>query len=285
MPLMRDPISVQFDPAAARLLRRCYRNPGQWQGTYLRNPSGQWELWARRNGVRLLGPDNAGGGQARTRWARAFVRSAYYLHKWYYYETAGGLVLSDRRAVPATSKALVFEVGTVRIAQTGLVLGRSVRLKVVPGGRAAIEAVDRLPGSRRIYTPHGYEGGAHSDLRDRDWLPGRTLHNVRPGLAATARLFPGDVSAFRWRACSPQSLFSASCFRRAFPAMLLCCCQSSQAAQSRPGYRATGRSLLFRARPAAPTTVRCFPQREPPRCNDGTMILNIRAAVVVVAGG
>lgn len=169
MALERDPISVQFDPAAARLLRRCYRNQGSWQGTYLRNPSAQWELWGRRNGIRLLGPDNAGRGQARTRWARAFVRSAYYLHKWHYYETAGGLVLADRRAVPATSRAVLFEVGTVRINQAGLILGRSVRLKVVPGGRAALAALDKTPDSRRIYTPGGAEGGAHSDLRDRDW--------------------------------------------------------------------------------------------------------------------
>lgn len=169
MPLERDPISVQFDPAAARLLRRCYRNQGQWQGTYLRNPTDQWEAWARRNGIRLLGADNAGRGQARTRWARAFVRSAHYLHKWYYYETAGGLVLSDRRSVPTQSRALLFTVGTVRINQAGLIVGRSVRLKVVQGGRAAIDAVDQLPNSRRIFTPGGAEGGAHSDLRDRDW--------------------------------------------------------------------------------------------------------------------
>jgi hypothetical protein len=169
MPLARDPISEQFDPASARLLRRCYRNQGQWQGTYLRNPTAQWEIWGRRNGIRLLGPDTAGRGQARTRWARAFVRSAYYQHRWYYYETAGDLVLADRRAIPATSKALVFEVGTVRIARGGVILGRSVRLKVVQGGDAAIRAVGQLPESRRIYTPDGYGGGAHSDLRDHDW--------------------------------------------------------------------------------------------------------------------
>lgn len=169
MPLERDPISVQFDPASARLLARCYRDRGAWHGTYLRNPTAAWELWARRNGIRLLGPDNAGRGQARTRWARAFVRSAYYQHRWYYYETAGGLVLADRRAVPATSKALVFEVGTVRIAKGGIILGRSVRLKVLQGGNAADGHVQALPYARRIYDSNGDPAGAWSDPSTRDW--------------------------------------------------------------------------------------------------------------------
>jgi hypothetical protein len=168
MPLQRDPVSVQFDAAAARLIRRADRNRGQWAGTYVANPSAEWMLWARRRGIRLLGPDTAGGGQARTRWCRGFVRSVYYLHKHYFYE-GKGLDLTDRRASGFGPRSLQFQVGTVKLNPLGIVVGRAVRIRFVEGGSKAMRAVAELPVSQRIYDDDGNPGGRFSSPADRDW--------------------------------------------------------------------------------------------------------------------
>jgi len=168
MALQRDPVSVQFDPAAAKLLRRAYAQDGGWAGTYVRNPGPAWVTWGARNGVNLLGKDNAGGGQARTRWCRAFIRSCYYQHEWYYYATRG-LDLTDRRVTKNRSQALQFEVGTVRIDPRGLVIGRAVRIRLLKGGAQAMRAVDKLPDSKRIYDDEGNPAGRWADPAARDW--------------------------------------------------------------------------------------------------------------------
>jgi hypothetical protein len=167
MPVQRDPVSVSFDAAAARLLRRAYERPGEWAGTYVRNPPPEWTAWAVRNGISLLGPDSAPGGQARTRWARAFIRSAYYQHRWHYYP-GRGLDLSDRRASP-WGRPLQYQVGTVRLTPAGVVVGRAVRVRTRPGGAAAQRAAAGLPDSRRIYTAGGEPGGRFSSIAGRDW--------------------------------------------------------------------------------------------------------------------
>jgi hypothetical protein len=167
MPVQRDPVSVQFDAASARLLRRAYERKGEWAGTYVRNPSLEWTAWGLRNGINLLGPDNAPGGQARTRWARAFVRSAFYQHRHYYYP-GRGLDLSDRRASP-WGRPLQYQVGTVRLTPAGLVVGRAVRVRTQSGGAAAQRAAAELPDSRRIYTAEGEPGGRFSSIAGRDW--------------------------------------------------------------------------------------------------------------------
>jgi hypothetical protein len=174
----RDPVSEQFDGAAARLLRRAYEVPrGNWTGTYVRNPSAEWMLWGARNSISLLGPDNAPGGQARTRWCRAFIRSAFYLHRWYYYPTgekpepgrpAGVLALANRRNSP-WGRPLQYEVGTVRTLPGGIVVGRAVKLRTQQGGQAAQAAARRLPDSQRIYLQDGSPGGRFSSIAGRDW--------------------------------------------------------------------------------------------------------------------
>src|SRR6185312_14939259 len=78
MPFARDPVAVQFDVPAARLLGRAHDRAGQWAGTYVANPTAEWDAWARARGIRLLGPDTVPGGRARTRWCRAFIRSCYW---------------------------------------------------------------------------------------------------------------------------------------------------------------------------------------------------------------
>jgi hypothetical protein len=168
MPATRDPVSVQFDAAAARLLRRADTRRGQWAGTYVRNPSPEWMLWGARNGVRLLGPDTQPGGLARTRWCRALTRSVYYLHKHYYYE-GKGLDLGDRRVSPNGARSLQFQAGTVRLAPGGVVVGRAYRIRFLAGGEAALAAVGQLPDSQRIYDDAGNPAGRWADPALRDW--------------------------------------------------------------------------------------------------------------------
>lgn len=168
MPAQRDPVSVSFDAAAARLLRRAYRANGAWVGTRLGNPPPEWMRWGRAHGVWLLGPDTAAGGAARTRWARALVRSVYYVHKWHYREN-GTLDLSARRASP-WGHPLQFEVSrSVRISREGVVLGRVVRIRTLPGGQAPGAAAAALPDSARMYTDGGQPAGRFADPALRDW--------------------------------------------------------------------------------------------------------------------
>jgi hypothetical protein len=172
MPYERDPVSVQFDRAAARLLARAHRAGGQWAGTYVANPSREWQQWARRRGIDLLGPDNAStkSGQhqdARTRWCRAFVRSVYYQHKWFFY-AADGPRPGDKRATANSGQALQFQVGTVRISPAGLVVGRAVRIRLLAGGARASAAAFIKPYDERIYDA-GSAGARWADPAGRDW--------------------------------------------------------------------------------------------------------------------
>jgi hypothetical protein len=147
----RDPISVQFDAAALKLLRRAHSSKGDWVGTYIKNPSPEWQLWAVRNGWgRLLGPDDAPGGEARTRWARAFIRSCYYTPQAYSYRD--GLNLADRRPNGIRPPyALDYQVGAVRLSQRPnvVVVGRAVRIRLLTGGAAAHRAAAKVPDSKR----------------------------------------------------------------------------------------------------------------------------------------
>lgn len=165
----RDPVSVSFDAAAARLLARASRRPGQWTGTRVGNPSAAWITWGLRNGVPLLGPDDAPGGQARTRWCRGFIRSTYYVRKWYM--TGSGQI--DIGAIPAAEPMpprMSFRVGNVDISAQGLVIGRRVSIKLHDGSDAdALDAVQRLPDSRRIYSREGDPAGRWADPGQRDW--------------------------------------------------------------------------------------------------------------------
>ena len=163
----RDPVSEQFDAAAARLLRRAYKTPGAWVGTYVRNPGPAWIVWGARHRISLLGPDTAPGGAARTRWCRAFIRSCYYLHKHHYWP-GRGLVLHDQRA-STWPAPLQYRVGRVRIKPGGVVVGRLVQVRLAPPDTARA-AAGRLPGSRRIYESDGTPGGRWADPAGRDWL-------------------------------------------------------------------------------------------------------------------
>lgn len=164
----RDPVAVQFDGAARKLLARAHANPGKWAGTYLANPDAAWDRWARRNRIRLLGADPVPGELARTRWARGFVRALYYQHQWYYY-AGRGVEPGDRHVVPERATALRVQVGTVKITSRGVVRGRLVRAMIVPGGREAIRAVRAMPARKRIYDPSGEPGERWANPANRDW--------------------------------------------------------------------------------------------------------------------
>ena len=129
------------------------------------------ERWAQAQGIDVFGPDRAPGGQARNRWMRAFIRSAYYQHKWFYRE-GEGLRLGDRRTSAGQSKALQYEVGLVRLDRGpgGQILnrGRAVRIRIMAGGAAAQKAAEAMPRSRKIFID-GEPGPRWSDPRERDW--------------------------------------------------------------------------------------------------------------------
>jgi hypothetical protein len=153
----RDPISVEMDPIAARLLRRAYSSRGEWAGTYLKNPSAEWQVWALRNGHgRLLGPDPVPGGKARTRWARALIRACYDMNR--KYMTRDGLDLGqDPRPLGIHPPyPLRFEVGTVRLAPGGIVVGRAVRIKLDKRGtKDYTAAVDKAVDSEKRWRDDG----------------------------------------------------------------------------------------------------------------------------------
>lgn len=151
----RDPVSVLFDSGARRLLARAYARPGTWVGTRLADPTPRHLGWLRRRGIEWNGPDNvtATGGSgidARTRWARGFIRAVYYQHKWYSAPAGGGPGWrTERRTTPRDAGGLQIQVGR-RLPGAGPVPpGRAVRIRVLRGGRAKERAVEAIPSSRR----------------------------------------------------------------------------------------------------------------------------------------
>ena len=159
----RDPVSELFDEAARSLLARAYANPGKWAGTRLADPSVRHIRFAGAYGIYPLARDTATGGEAKTRWARGFVRALYYQHK-FYSPTASGRGWS-RRTVARGSGGLVVEVGNVVVARGVIPRGRAVRVKLAAGGAAKARAVARIP-EHRTWAD---QGPRWADPGDRDW--------------------------------------------------------------------------------------------------------------------
>lgn len=107
----RDPVSVLFDGPARRLLDRAYASRGQWVQTRLADPGLRARTWAVEHGFDLDGPDNPSVSRARlnarTRWARGFVRALQYQHKWF--SQPGGGWRVTRATTPRGN--LLIEVG------------------------------------------------------------------------------------------------------------------------------------------------------------------------------
>ena len=164
MPLTRDPVSVLFDGGARRLLARAYAHPGQWAGTLLKNPEARHVAHFASLGIDVLGPDTQPGREARTRWARGFTRSLYYQHKWWS-GTGGQGWRGEKRRVARATGGLVVEVGVAKRAVGVIPAGRSVRVKLVSGGKAKVKAVDQTPEAEQ-WRDHGPR---YADARRRDW--------------------------------------------------------------------------------------------------------------------
>lgn len=142
MTLPRDPVAQLWDSGARRLLADAYAHPGQWQSTVLAPPTRRQLEYLGRLGIDPEGADDVPRAAAKTRWARGFVRSAYYWHRWHYREGEG--IREAKRQAPGESRALQVQVGRATAR------GRMVRLRVMPGGAVAYRAVP--PGRR--YTEH-----------------------------------------------------------------------------------------------------------------------------------
>lgn len=146
--------------------------------TRLRPPGRRAREYAAEHGVNVLGPDDvsARGGRglnARTRWARAYVRALYYQHKWY---SAGGTQgwRKAKRAEPRHSGALEVDVGR-QVAAVGLIpAGRIIRIRFTQRRPEAAkrEHFRELEPAERVYTPAGGRGGRWSGPAQRDWHSG-----------------------------------------------------------------------------------------------------------------
>lgn len=178
MGAQRDPVSVLFDAGARRHLDQAYAKPGVWITKRLRPPTLGHVRHFARLGIDVLGPDDvsARGGRginARTRWARGYVRALYFQHRWYSRGGAGGW-RKGRRTEPRHSGALEVDVGR-QAPELGVIgAGRIVRVKFTarrpePAKRAHFE--DQAAAAR-VYTPSGGLGPRWSDPSERDWHGG-----------------------------------------------------------------------------------------------------------------
>lgn len=158
MVLHRDPASELFDAAARQLLARAYRHPGTWQKTRLTAPGPRQRAYLAGHGIDPDAPDQPSipgrkSLNARTRWARAFVRALYYQHKWWSPRARGQGWRSSRRTVARPAAGLEVQVGRWLPA-----------LGAIPAGRAIQVKYTRPPATRR----HG-PVSRRSDSTLRDW--------------------------------------------------------------------------------------------------------------------
>ena len=159
--LQRDPVSVSFDPGARRFLDRAYSSPGQWRPTRLADPEARHLAEFGAQGINVAGPDDVSvrgrpGLNARSRWARGFVRSVYHQHTLWSGGGAGAW-RTTRRRVPRSAAEIEIRVGNRVPALGVLPAGRMIHIRYDPG-RPAQLARDR-----------GEVGPHQSDLRLRDW--------------------------------------------------------------------------------------------------------------------
>jgi hypothetical protein len=179
----RDPVSEAFDGPARRLLDKAYASPRQWVSVWLPDPSIRQRTRFLQEGINVGGPDPlpAGGGtDAKTRWARGFVRAVYYQHKNYSPRT--GSSSWARRSAPRATGGLRVEVGRhvpaspqfdpAHPERGGFPPRRRVRIQLAAGGKAKDAAVTRLATKDRwAEGPKGSRraGPRWADPAYRDW--------------------------------------------------------------------------------------------------------------------
>jgi hypothetical protein len=173
VPLNRDPVSELWDEGARALLARAYKARGRWVSTRLEDPAPRHLVWAARRGINLLARDDAstrrrrGGLNAHTRWVRGFIRALYYQHQWW--SDDGGGWRADPRLAARRDLAIQVRVGRAVPVRGVIPAGRHVEVRTRPGGKAALNAVKKLPAEQRIYDDGGARAGRASDLTLRDW--------------------------------------------------------------------------------------------------------------------
>lgn len=132
----RDPVAVSMDGAARQLLARVYRARGAWVSTRLADPTpAQVAMWWLR-GINVLAGDPVprGGLNARSRWARAYVRALWYQHKWYSLRGGGGW--REERRMVMRHPGIQVEVGPHRAALGVIPAGRPVRVRLADPAEA-----------------------------------------------------------------------------------------------------------------------------------------------------
>lgn len=145
----RDPVSEGLTRAARSLLARAYATPGRWVSTRLADPDPATIAEYRAYGIDVTGPDNAPVAGARrldakTRWARGYVRALYYQHLWYS-ELGGRGWRTTRRTEQRRSGALRVNVGR-HVPELGIIpAGRLVSAILLPGGQQARDAAAAHP--------------------------------------------------------------------------------------------------------------------------------------------
>ena len=154
MTFQRDPVSVRWDAAAARMLQRAYEAKGEWAASRLADPTPVQHARFYMMGIDVNGPDNASTmsgkrDNARSRWCRGFVRSVYYQNK-------GG-------------RPVEVEIGRHMPAVGTIPAGRAVRMRILRGGSVAQRAVRRKGEDARIFADDGRPAGRWSDPARRDW--------------------------------------------------------------------------------------------------------------------
>jgi hypothetical protein len=166
----RDPVSVTFDAAAVRLLDRAYATRGKWVMIWLPDPTIRQRSRWLAEGINVGGPDNptvhgGTGLDAKTRWARAFVRSLNYQKK--HAGRSGALRVEVGRHVPASP-----QFDPAHPERGGFPPRRRIRVQIASAGRAKEAAVTRLPdGDRWAVGPQGQRrrGPRWADPSLRDW--------------------------------------------------------------------------------------------------------------------
>jgi len=160
----RDPVSQTMDTAARHLLGRVYRANGGWASTRLKDPTaGQLARWILQ-GINVLGRDPVarGGLNARSRWARAYVRALWYQHKWYSGDPDTGGWRAVRRAAPR-HPGIEVVIGPHR-GPTGVIpAGRPVKVRL-----ASVAAAQRSGRPEQAWA-WADDGPRWADPGERDW--------------------------------------------------------------------------------------------------------------------
>lgn len=159
-----DPVSVSFEPAAARLLDRARRQRGSWVNVRLVAPTpAQVSRWAAE-GINVNAADPVPGATARTRWARALARALYREHK--NSGRAGAVRFMVGRRLPGSPGY-----DPANPAAGGIPPSWQFSVMVDRGGQVARAAVRRKPDSQRIILDDGTPGPKRTDASSpaRDW--------------------------------------------------------------------------------------------------------------------